>query len=539
MALTPSHESLTLQKLKDEISAAVEVEIQNQINEYEISDEDHIAISHAAWARFYSCAIQYHESGSRPMGLVMSSATSQLVIIKKEIISYVRPLDTLEHLVLHDRSSASVGPELFQDTPILCEDPLLAQDVVNVMKMAALVREKICPDMAENFSLALFQLSSPDQVAQNIVTDILTDDSDGGEVMSLSFVQELGSRLQQIGDVSKALEVLLYCLELDRGIVSHSDFDPNAEFDMNDPRERLFASAHGRSVIAESLKQVVQSRYILTRDLIVLQQIMLSCGFPDEVPAGATEIIHSTFLPRCVVLNLSYFIISWINGTNATAPPSDSLEQGLRQMAVLKISEKCGGSQHAAEIARTYPRPLTLAELFLLGPGAKSRLLLTGDSVSGSAWQTTLMPLVNICAQLLWPRCAVPTFQAFLLTSCQHMQIQEYVRLLSTWCDFNCHSRQFLLGSALLNMGEPEKACDWMVKGAGGIGTDAFLTSHLFSPDELVEEFSVDQLTVMYFLKVINLFEQFGYHDHVIELAKTAIAICDEDDSNRVSLACF
>lgn len=202
-------------------------------------------------------------------------------------------------------------------------------------------------------------------------------------------------------------------------------------------------------------------------------------------------------------------------------------------MAILKISERGSGSQHAAETARNYPRPLTLAELFLLGPGAKSRLLLTSDSL-GSPWQTALIPLVNICAQLLWPRCTSATFQEFLLSACQHMQIQAYVRLLSTWCDFNCHSRQFLLGSALLNMGEPEKACDWMIKGAGGIGTDPFLTSHLFSQDVNLGDYTPDQLTVMYFLKVINLFEQFGYHDHVIELAKTAIAICDENDANRV-----
>ena len=207
-------------------------------------------------------------------------------------------------------------------------------------------------------------------------------------------------------------------------------------------------------------------------------------------------------------------------------------------MAILKISDRSSGSQHAAEIARTYPRPLTLAELFLLGPGAKARSLLTNDSVGGSAWQTALMPLVNICAQLLWPRCAVSTFQEFLLSACQHMQIQEYVRLLSTWCDFNCHSRQFLLGSALLNMGEPDKACDWMIQGAGGIATDEFLNKHLFGHDEMasIGDCSADQLTVMYFLKIIHLFEQFGYHDHVIELAKTAIAICDENDSNRVSM---
>ena len=68
------------------------------------------------------------------------------------------------------------------------------------MKVASIVRERITPEMAEKFIHALYQLSSPDQVAKEIVTEILTDDSDGaGEVSSLSFSQELGSRLQQIG----------------------------------------------------------------------------------------------------------------------------------------------------------------------------------------------------------------------------------------------------------------------------------------------------------------------------------------------------
>ena len=59
--------------------------------------------------------------------------------------------------------------------------------------------------------------------------------------------------------MTKALEVLLQCLELDRGIVSYSAFDPNANVHP-DERTRLFASTKGRSVVAESLKQFVQSR---------------------------------------------------------------------------------------------------------------------------------------------------------------------------------------------------------------------------------------------------------------------------------------
>jgi hypothetical protein len=96
---------------------------------------------------------------------------------------------------------------------------------------------------------------SPDQVAKVIITELLTEDT-GEDMAMLSFSQELGSKLQQIGDVAKALEVLLYCLELDRGIVSHAEFDPSLSYDDEDTSRYLFASTIGRSVIAESLKQV-------------------------------------------------------------------------------------------------------------------------------------------------------------------------------------------------------------------------------------------------------------------------------------------
>ena len=82
-------------------------------------------------------------------------------------------------------------------------------------------------------------------------------------------------------------------------------------------------------------------------------------------------------------------------------------------------------------------------------------------------------------------------------------------------------------------MGEPEKASDWMVKAAEGIlAQDKFLLQQIFTKDELQ---SGQRLQVLYFLKIVELFQQFGYHDFVIELAKTAIDVCDVDDPNRVS----
>lgn len=56
-------------------------------------------------------------------------------------------------------------------------------------------------------------------------------------------------------------------------------------------------------------------------------------------------------------------------------------EQGLRQMAVLKISDHHGADgQHVTELAKSCQRPLTLSELFLMGPGRKARALLVDET---------------------------------------------------------------------------------------------------------------------------------------------------------------
>ena len=156
----------------------------------------------------------------------------------------------------------------------------------------------------------------------------------------------------------------------------------------------------------------------------------------------------------------------------------------------------------------------SLLELFLAGrPGGLVRAAV--GELQGDAWQLALHPLTNMTAQvgylspwvratlfyftqLLWPRCAAPTFLHFLLTAGQQWVVQQYCRLLATWCDWHCHARQFLLASALLNSGEPEKACDLFLSAAGGVPSDEFLTQHLLQ----LQGDTSDDLAIAYYLKV-------------------------------------
>ena len=118
----------------------------------------------------------------------------------------------------------------------------------------------------------------------------------------------------------------------------------------------------------------------------------------------------------------------------------------------------------------------------------------------------------------------IPTFLHFLVSSCQPGLVQQYCRLLATWCDWHCHARQFLAATAFLNSNEQEKAADLFLSAAGGVPGDIFLTQHLLS---LSGETSED-LSVSYYLRVISLLEQFSCPDLVITIAETGLAVAPQ-----------
>jgi nuclear pore complex protein Nup160 len=111
------------------------------------------------------------------------------------------------------------------------------------------------------------------------------------------------------------------------------------------------------------------------------------------------------------------------------------------------------------------------------------------------------------------------------------MLLQEYVRLLSTWCEWNGASREFILAISLLETGEPQKACDHFLRASNGVLVDDYLST-LFSTDLMIKSNAI----IHYYLKVIELFEQHNSSDCIIELAMTAMTIAEKNDSNLPTL---
>ena len=481
-----------------------------------MSEDEYVAGSRAAWYRFHSCACQYRTAGLQPMALVASLSSSSLLLIRRELVSWLRPVEALEQVVV--TGGAGVTPEIFSHIPPISDNPLLAQDVLHLLTAAGLLGHLLPHSALNSFSEAVSRLQSPDLVSRSIAAELLADQEQPAAL------QEVVGKVQQVHDVGQALECLLYCLELDRGSVSSGELDISS-VEREGGATRVFSSDLGVSLVAESLRQQVESRLWLAQQLLITQHLLLSLSSSLLSP-DTLDTIQSTFLPRTTVMVHCYSVLDWLCRAPAVPPSHALLAQSARQLAVLRL----GGEDRLGGVSA--PREhVSVLELFLVGPGSRVRAVV-GD-MSGDAWLTALPPLVNMTAQLLWPRCAAPTFVHFLLVSCQHGLIQQYCRLLSTWCDWHCHARQFLLATAQLNMCEQEKATDLFLSAAGGVPGDKFLTGHLLS----LSGTSTKDLTVSYFLRVIALLEQFSCPDMVIAMAETGLAVAPQDHPERPTLA--
>ena len=92
-------EGVSWDRLRAVVVSAVECEVQSSLAEYEVTDEDYVVASRAAWARC-SCACQYRSAGLQPMGLVDSKDSTAVMLIRRELITWLRPVEALEQVVV-------------------------------------------------------------------------------------------------------------------------------------------------------------------------------------------------------------------------------------------------------------------------------------------------------------------------------------------------------------------------------------------------------------------------------------------------------
>ncbi|RMX38937.1 hypothetical protein pdam_00016421 [Pocillopora damicornis] len=287
------------------------------------------------------------------------------------------------------------------------------------------------------------------------------------------------------------------------------------------------------SLLSKAAHQIASSRMSVCKHLLVLLSLMTRLGVNKiGLDARKAEDVSSVFIPRTVEFLRLYVALHWILEQAVTPTPSSSVESNLKQLATLEISD--GMESKAVPDDPS----LTLGELFLCGVGGtqlrrhlvhKIRASLEmSDQEPPLLWVGFFNRAVYILMDLIWPLRESVIFPEFLLSRCQYLRIQDYAHLICYWCDTCQSSWHFLLGQSYLALGENHKALSCFLKAAKGIGSmDAFVMKVLQS-----DSTDISTLLVLFYVKVLKLFEQFDAPDYVIRVAHLALDFASPDDPN-------
>lgn len=167
-----SDPNVPLPVLRDRVCYAVEQEVQNELKDYDVTDELYIDTSFKYWERFYSCCEQYHVKSCQPIGLVSLEAIGAVAIVKKNAFSLLRPCELLEHLML-----VGENVELEHLSEFALEDETKIEDVEDLVKLITILyalEQQISDEDKTDIDTRLYELEIPNKVISELVSDILS-----------------------------------------------------------------------------------------------------------------------------------------------------------------------------------------------------------------------------------------------------------------------------------------------------------------------------------------------------------------------------
>ncbi|XP_030417818.1 nuclear pore complex protein Nup160 isoform X1 [Gopherus evgoodei] len=508
---------LTWDELKKEVTLAVENELQGSVTEYEVSQEEFRQLQVEFWSKFYACCLQYQEALSCPLALHLNPYTNMVCLLKKGFLSFLVPCSLVDHLYLLPDAHL-----LTEDDSTIFDDLEMSRDVVCLVQCLRLIGESISMEMAFIMEMACSRLQPPEKAAEQILEDLIANDTE-------NVMEDIHSKLQEIRNPIHAIGVLIREMDYEMELEMERAQPLNVRMNLS----QLYGSGTAVTVVCRGVCKMATTRFLICRDLLILQQLLLRLG--DAMILGGGQLFQSQqdLLHRTSPLLLSYYLISWASQCLASDVPVDTLESNLQHLSVLELTDTTALTPH-----KLVSSPQTIVELFFQEVSRKhiiSHLFSqpnTSLSETSLNWPHLITAIAADLLSLLWPSNPGFLFPECLMGSCQYTQLQEYIRLLQPWCHVNVGSCRFLMGRCYLVMGEGHKALDCFCQAASEVGKEEFLDRLIRAEDG--EMASTPRL--QYYDKVLRLLDVIGLPELVIQLATLAITEAADDWRSQATL---
>ncbi|XP_026325056.1 nuclear pore complex protein Nup160 homolog isoform X2 [Hyposmocoma kahamanoa] len=470
---------------------------------------DHSHLMHKCWSDLYSWCMQYMEGLQKPLGLMVSKHGSDMdsgwwcAVVRRAGISLIRELEPLERLMLSPESTSLgiLGSETGE----------LSSDAVRVVVAGAQWERSTTLAGAAELERRLFAAAAPQHRLLPRLLHLLmapqpTNQSHAQSTLTPQQIDELTSILEPIKDLQNAVLELNDALRLDVPDIdiSKSDEEETNEYD------NLFASDLGVSVVTEAIRQMAEMRSRVVRGALAALGAARGAG---DVPGAG----------HCAVHWQAYRALLWLRAATLHRPAAGTAEAFRLKLSAL------GAEASALSGAESTLRAGGLVHEYARAAGGRRARAHLAAARAPTHWHQAMPLMAYHLAHQLWAVSGGFEFGWWLASVNQPRLVQNYVSMLEPWCEWNACSRQFILGLSLLDLEDAENAYTAFCKAAKGVSTEPFLRQLVAAPDARLTQ---HQALVLYYMKVIKLFEIHDAGACVVRLAETAISIADKDDPN-------
>lgn len=151
-----------LHVLQAHVCKAVKAEILNEIRTYDVSEDEHNDISTKYWEKYYSCCEQYHLAANQPIGIIVMPVIDAACLVKKNVLSFLRPCDILENDVSSSSCSLLAIPE----------NSRLTSDLDKLLGILAELDMQLPEEIKLKFDKTLFCQQLPNVMIEQMISSL-------------------------------------------------------------------------------------------------------------------------------------------------------------------------------------------------------------------------------------------------------------------------------------------------------------------------------------------------------------------------------
>ena len=278
--------NLSTNQLRRKVCLAVEEEIQGETKGYEINDQEYLEISVRCWSKFYSCCVQYLIAASKPIGIFLLPSVSGALLIKKSSISFLRPIDQIEYMVLSSNMLqpdhfeglnsqngmfASISLKTFQILKLLAKFNyklivmiLDAQDLIHLISILNYIEKNLSDDCKVFIDKNLSHFQHSEDIFNAIMTEYIDIEDDINAKTFSTFI----SNFSTSKNICKMIEGLLKLIDVCGHDGDEDEFMLESVKLMDAKKQKImvlngiFSSKLGVSFVCEALNQFLIFRFV-------------------------------------------------------------------------------------------------------------------------------------------------------------------------------------------------------------------------------------------------------------------------------------